>query len=707
LKNPYIVDRPLTDQDLPFGREASLARLARYLNTDHRLILLYGKRYAGKTSFINHLGARTSARYVVHRLELPLSAAETSDPFWLTIQVIARTLNRAEPDQRLYAAQGQPYLAGYLSSLVPEADIVHLICMDALPISALGSETRWPEALAALYTLLRQSQGLALLVAIEGLPGEVEPKSGLIEVPHIDLEPLREDETESVLAGPVRGVLSFDYEVIRRIHRLSGGNPFFVQLFGHILFDRRIEAGWVSLPDVDQALDQVIAFGAPQFESTWENASPGSRIVLCAFAAIVGHYGISTARDVASYLANQGIQMPLADVEQALSELATQQVLDKLGGETFRFGSELLRYWLKRNKNITEAVRRARTYRQRRPQQARAPGKRIDWTGIVLWVVAAVLALLIAMIWRSRHKGIIWTVEPTPFPEAAAPSEATPTAIPPTPETALATGYIVYVAKAKPEDNWQIYKMRSDGSDPVRVTNTQDNETSPVWSPDGRRILFVSDRNGNRDIYVMNADGNEQLNLSNHPSEDWTPSWSPDGKRIAFATFRDGNWEIYSVDPQGAKPQRLTQHKAADYNPVWSPDGRRIAFISNRDGNLEIYLMNADGSDQHRLTQDKATDQAPVWSPDSSKVLWESYRDGNMEIYVVNADGSNLQNLSQDTYADDHGPTWSPDGRYIAFFSNRDQGWDIYTLNLETGERTNLTNSPELEQWPQWGTAPR
>jgi len=707
LKNPYVIDRPLTDQDLSSGRETSLDRLARYLNTDHRLIFLYGRRYAGKTSFINQFGARASARYRIHRVELADSAAQAADPLWLVIQTIARVLDQAEPDASRYAAQGEEYLAGYLNAMAPQADTVHVVCLDALPVSALTENKGWPQALALLHTLLKKAPGLCLLIALEGTPRELEPQIGFVEIPHISLEPLREDETESILAGPVRGSLSYDYEVIRRVHRLSGGNPFFVQLFGHILFERRNEAGWVGLADVDQALEQVVAYGTPQFESIWANTSPAGQVVLSAFATMVGHYGIGSARDIAAHLRDQGVQMPLPDIEQALSELGSQQVLDKLGGGTFRFSSELLRYWLKKNKPVAEAIRHSRSYRQRRPHRAQAPAKRIDWVGLVLWLVAAVLALLVALVWRSRQKGIIWTVEPTPFPETAAAYEATATPIPPTPESVLATGYILYVAKAKAEDNWQIYKMRSDGSDPSQLTKTQDNETSPSWSPDGRSIVFTSDRNGDRDVYVMTADGNEQLNISNHPSEDWTPSWSPDGKRIAFASFRDGNWEIYSMDAKGTKPVRLTQHKAADYNPVWSPDGRRMAFVSNRDGNLEIYTMNADGSDPRRLTQDKATDQAPVWSPDGGKVAWESYRDGNMEIYVVNVDGSNLQNLSQDAYADDHGPSWSPDGRYIAYFSNRDQGWDIFTLNLETGERINLTNSTDLEQWPQWGGSSR
>jgi thymidine kinase len=84
-----------------------------------------------------------------------------------------------------------------------------------------------------------------------------------------------------------------------------------------------------------------------------------------------------------------------------------------------------------------------------------------------------------------------------------------------------------------PDDNWAIFVMRSDGSDPTQLTERGANDTSPLWSPDGRKLLFVSDRDGNREVYVMSADGSSQLNLTRDAAEDWTPCWSPDGERIA------------------------------------------------------------------------------------------------------------------------------------------------------------------------------
>ena len=93
----------------------------------------------------------------------------------------------------------------------------------------------------------------------------------------------------------------------------------------------------------------------------------------------------------------------------------------------------------------------------------------------------------------------------------------------------------------------------------------------------------------------MDADGDNPRRLTDHDAGDGFPSWSPDGRRIAFDSDRDGNIEVYVMDADGANPRRLTDHDASDGFPSWSPDGRRIAFGSNRDGNWEVYAMDADG----------------------------------------------------------------------------------------------------------------
>ena len=243
-----------------------------------------------------------------------------------------------------------------------------------------------------------------------------------------------------------------------------------------------------------------------------------------------------------------------------------------------------------------------------------------------------------------------------------------------------AQAQIAFMSKRDGRLNPEIYVMDTDGKNQQRLTNNRHDDWDPSWSPDGKRIIFFSNRDGHVmggiptfEIYVMDADGKNQLRITNDPNDDRSPSWSPDGERIAFVSNRDGHviggiptFEIYVMDTDGKNQQRLTNNPHGDWNPSWSPDGERIAFSSRRDGHFigdfgiteEIYVMDADGGNQQRLTEGRQNDLLPSWSPDGERIAFASDEKGNFEnfeIYVMDADGGNQQRLTNNPAYD-----WNP-----------------------------------------------
>jgi TolB protein len=206
------------------------------------------------------------------------------------------------------------------------------------------------------------------------------------------------------------------------------------------------------------------------------------------------------------------------------------------------------------------------------------------------------------------------------------------------------------------------------------------------WSPDSKRITFVFDTlkgtDGELRIDQINVDGTGHKNLIAHKAFEESPRWSPDGKLLAWVSQRDKNQEIYVADAEGKNPKRLTSEPGLDNNPSWSPDSKRLAFCSSRKGNLDIYVMNADGSDVRQLTTHPKMDYWPVWSPDGKRIAFTSNRDGNYDIWLMNTDGTEQRNLTNHP-ANDNYAAWSPDGKQLAFISNRGGGYNIWVTPVE------------------------
>jgi Tol biopolymer transport system component len=274
------------------------------------------------------------------------------------------------------------------------------------------------------------------------------------------------------------------------------------------------------------------------------------------------------------------------------------------------------------------------------------------------------------------------------------------------PATADVSGKIAFASNREGVfATYKIYVMNADGSDQSNLNPNQAIGKSPAWSPDGSKIAFESDKDGNLEIYVMNSDGTGQKRLTTNSANDVEPAWSPDGSKIAFRSDRDGNFEIYKMNSDGTGQKRLTTNSAYDGKPDWSPDGSKIAFESDRDGNWEIYVMNSDGTGQKPLTTNSANDIESAWSPDGSKIAFRSDRDGNWEIYVMNSDGTGQKRLTTTLYADG-GPDWSPDGSKIVYSAPLESNTHIYVMNPDGTGKTAVTSGYHNDIHPSWGPEP-
>jgi TolB protein len=224
-----------------------------------------------------------------------------------------------------------------------------------------------------------------------------------------------------------------------------------------------------------------------------------------------------------------------------------------------------------------------------------------------------------------------------------ASTQAADTACPPRPDPSK--GYVWRL------DPFDIYTADADGSNVRRLTNYGIYTAEGVLSPDGRRIVFTSLKDGDLDIYTMNADGSDVRRLTTAEGYDGGPWWSPDGTQIVYrayhptdsaelAAYRDllaqrlvrpNKMDIWLMNADGSGQRQVTHLGQASFGPSWTPDGRRIVFSSNhhtypRLGDFDVFLVNPDGTGLEQITTSPVFDGFPMFSRDGTRLVWASNR---------------------------------------------------------------------------------
>jgi len=252
-------------------------------------------------------------------------------------------------------------------------------------------------------------------------------------------------------------------------------------------------------------------------------------------------------------------------------------------------------------------------------------------------------------------------------------------------------GRIVYMAKDG-VGHWQIWVANSDLSRAKKLTRGSYDSGWAVWSPDGKRLAFDSDRTDHtpndsyhvNDVFLMKSDGSDVATLTDSKGVSGDAAWSPNGALIAFDADRGnrkGLSAIYIMPVNGGKLKRVTRPGApfSDYKPRFSPDGTHLSFTRAR-GTADhapaaLFTMRLNGSGLHRMTSYSMRVDDADWSPDGKRIVVEAYPNPGAygDIYVLGAAGGSPDNLTRNptNQAGSADPAWSPDGTKILFLDNR------------------------------------
>ncbi len=173
-----------------------------------------------------------------------------------------------------------------------------------------------------------------------------------------------------------------------------------------------------------------------------------------------------------------------------------------------------------------------------------------------------------------------------------------------------------------------IFKADLDGKNLVRITDADGYDAEGSYSPDGKRIVFTSFRDGNAEIYVMDADGKNPKRITNTPGYDGGPFFSPDGKKIIYRSDRKDNdlLQVFINNTEGTAERALTNNEHVNWGPYFHPDSRHILYATSRHGhqNYEVYLMDTETGKEERITFHDGFDGLPVFSPDGKRMMWTS-----------------------------------------------------------------------------------
>ena len=243
----------------------------------------------------------------------------------------------------------------------------------------------------------------------------------------------------------------------------------------------------------------------------------------------------------------------------------------------------------------------------------------------------------------------------------------------------------------------------SDGWNPQTIVRSAEPLLSPTWSPDGRKLAYVSFERGNSAIYVQDISTGARQLVSSFRGINGAPSFSPDGSKLALALSRSGNPEIYVMDLGSRQLTQLTNHFGIDTEPTWAPDGKTIYFTSDRGGRPQIYQVSAAGGAASRVTFQGSYNATASVSWDGKKIVMAQGSGNTYRIVMMDSSLGSPRWSTLSTGSLDESPSFAPNASMVLYAAREGRRGVLYSVSADARVRQRLVLADGDVREPSWG----